>query len=263
VGVEGVVDLADHHHRAGHQQDAYRWALLAAEAAERAGGATEILRLLRRALNLWPQVPDPGESRQDLLGRIRSAAEQAGEQEAELAAVDDLLALIDRDRQPLLTAELLVRGADLQRQTGRVPTVDNAREAVRLSAQYPKSAEYALASASLAAQELWNGVRSGPARASEAVRLARACGSAKALAYALMAKAMARFFAGDGGGLAEATEAQAAAAKARDFSALSGAAAWAGNCLDISSANRDGIEHLRRSREELTALGAVVPPKVF
>jgi hypothetical protein len=49
MDVEQIVDLADHHHRAGHQQEAYRWALLAADAADRAGGAAEMLRLLRRA----------------------------------------------------------------------------------------------------------------------------------------------------------------------------------------------------------------------
>ena len=52
MGVEQVVDLADHHYRAGHSPEAYRWALLGAEAAEQAGGATEMLRLLRRALDL-------------------------------------------------------------------------------------------------------------------------------------------------------------------------------------------------------------------
>jgi DNA-binding CsgD family transcriptional regulator len=67
---------------------------------------------------------------------------------------------------------------------------------------------------------------------------------------------MARVFAGDSGGLAEAQEAQAAAAKARDFFWFTAAAAWAANCLDISTASRDVIEHLRRGREELTALGA-------
>jgi len=47
-----------------------------------------------------------------------------------------------------------------------------------------------------------------------------------------------------------------AAAKARDFIGFVGAATWAGNCLDLSWGNRDVIEHSRRSREELTALGA-------
>ncbi len=257
MSVEQVVDLADHHHRAGRPQQAYRWALLAADAAGRAGGAAEMLRLLHRALDLWPQVPDPGLSRIDLLQRIRGAAEQTGEQEEELAAVDDLLALGDQELEPLLAAELLVRRMHLRFQTSRATTtVDDAWRAVRLSAEYPDSAEHALAVAGLAAIEVWDGVPSGPARADDAVRLARACGSAKALVHALTAKVTARVFAGDGGGLAEAQEAQAAAAKARDFIGFVGAATWASNCLDLSWGNRDVIEHSRRSREELTALGA-------
>jgi DNA-binding CsgD family transcriptional regulator len=257
LSVEATVDLADHHFRAGHQQEGYRWALLAAEAAERAGGATETLRLLRRAVDLRSQVLDPNISRIDLLRRIQAAAERAGEQEEELAAVDDLLAIVDLEQQPLLAAELLVRRAQLRWQTGRAPTtVEEAWAAVRLSAEYPESAEHALAVAGLAAKEVWDGVPSGPARADEAVRLARACGSAKALAHALIARVTARVFAGDSGGLAEAQEAQAAAAKARDFIGFVAAATWAGNCLDLSWGNRDVIEHSRRSREELTALGA-------
>ena len=97
-----------------------------------------------------------------------------------------------------------------------------------------------------------SGVPSGPARADEAVRLARACGSAKAFAHALIARVTARVFTGDSGGLAEA---QAAAAKARDFLGFTWASDWTGNCLDISSASRDVIEHTRRGRDELTALG--------
>ena len=78
MGVEQVVDLADHHHRASHTQDAYRWALLGAEAAGRAGGATEMLRLLRRALDLWPQVPDPGLSKIEARN-VSTVAAVAGE----------------------------------------------------------------------------------------------------------------------------------------------------------------------------------------
>jgi hypothetical protein len=91
LNVEQVVDLADHHYRAGHENEAYRWALVAAEAAQRAGGAAEMLRLQRRALDLWPRVDRAGLSRVDLLERIRAAAERAGAQEEELAAVEDLL----------------------------------------------------------------------------------------------------------------------------------------------------------------------------
>ncbi|HTE65141.1 MAG TPA: LuxR C-terminal-related transcriptional regulator, partial [Candidatus Binatia bacterium] len=256
MGVEAAVELADHHHRAGHQKEAYRWALLGADAAGRVGGAAEMLRLLRRALDLWPQVPDPGVSRQDLLQRIRDAADQAGEQEEELAAVDDLLALIDREAQPLLAAELLVRRMCLRLTTGlEFAGLDDVREAVRLSASHPESAEHALAVAELAHAELWHAEPSGPARAEEALRLARACGSPRALSYALTANVMRRLLADETGGLAQAEEAQEAAAQARDFFAFCHAALWAGNCVD-SAASRPVIERWRRSREELTALGA-------
>ena len=256
VNVEPVVDLADHHYRAGHEQDAYRWALRAAEAAERAGGAAEMLRLLRRALDLWPRVPHPGLSRVELLGRLRAAAERAGAQEEELAAVEDLLVLVDRETQPLVAADLLVRRMHLRLSTGRAfAALDDVREAVRISASYPDSTEHALAVAELAHAELWHDEPSGPARAEEAVRLARACGSDKALAYALTANVMRRVIAWDGGGLPEAEEAQAAAAHARDFWAFSHAALWAGNCLD-GPASWEVIECWRRAREEMTSMGA-------
>jgi predicted ATPase len=189
MGVEHIVDLADHHYRAGHPQETYRWALLGADVTGQAGGAAEMLRLLRRALDVWPQVPNPDLSKIDLLRRIQTAAEQAGEQEEELAAVDGLLALVDWDQKPLLAAELLVRQIHLHEQTGRAPSSGyDARAAVQLSAAYPESMAYALAVTELAAEELWDGLPSGRARADEAVRLARACGSAKALAEALIVK---------------------------------------------------------------------------
>jgi DNA-binding CsgD family transcriptional regulator len=254
--VERVVDLADHHHRAGNDREAYRWALRAAEAAQQAGGAAEMLRLLRRALDLWARVPDAGLSRVDLLRRIRAAAEDAGAQEEELAAVEDLLVLVDREAQALVTAELLIRRMHLQLSTGRAfAALDDVRDAVRISARYPDSAEHALAVAELAHAELWHDEPSGPARAQEAVRLARACGSDKALAYALTANVMRRVIAGGGEGLPEAQEAQAAAARVRDFWAFSHAALWTGNCID-GSASREVIECWRRAREEMTSLGA-------
>jgi len=189
-----------------------------------------------------------------LLRRIQAAAERSGHQVVELSAIDDLVALVDREQQPLLAAELLVRQHHLQEQTGRAPiTGYDAWAAVRLSAEYPNSVEYALSVADLAEEEVWHGVPSGQARADEAVRLARACGSANALAFALTVKVTARVLAGDSGGLAQAQEAQAAAAKAKDFFWFVAATNWAGNCLD---SNREVIDYLRRSREELTALGA-------
>ena len=256
MGVEQVIDLADHHYRAGHSPQAYLWALLAAEAAERVGGATETLRLLRRALDLLPQVPDADLSKIDLLRRIQAAAARSGQQQEELAAIDDLLASVDRDQQPLLAAELLLQQDFLQDEIGRVSTVDGISEAVRISGRFPDSPQYALAVAILANDELWNGKPSGPARAQEADRLARACGSPVALVYALIAKVKAQVLAGDSGGLADAQEAQKIAAKAGNIPGFVWAVGWTANCLDASAASRDVVEHMRRSRAKMVSLGA-------
>lgn len=260
LSVEAAVDLADHHHRAGHQQQAYRWALRAANAAERAGGASEMLRLLRRALDLWPQAPDPGGTEEELLLRIREAAARAGSFEEELAAIEDLLALVNRDRQPLRAAELLVRRMHLRFLTGRefFPVAD-MQEAVRLAVADPHSAEHALAMAELADAELWHNMPTGRARADEAVRLARACRSDRALTYALVAWVMARVMTDETGrfaaGVSAAEEARAAAARTRDFFGFVHATLWAGNCLD-TSVSREYVDYSHSSRNEMTRLGA-------
>jgi hypothetical protein len=202
-------------------------------------------------------VPDPGISRLDLLRRVQAAADEAGDQDEELAAIEETLASIDRAQQPLLAADLLVRRMLLRLSTGReFAGLEDVREAVQLSAAYPDSPEHALAMAELAHAELWHSEPSGPAHAEEAVRLARAYGSARALAFALTAHVMKRLLADETGGLPEAEEAQVAAAEARDFWAFSHATRWAGNCIDVSVANRQVLERYRRAREKMISLGA-------
>ena len=251
-----VVGVADHYHRAGNLEQAFRWALPAAATAERMGGASEGLRLLRRAYELLPTVNGTGVSQLELLERIRAAAERAGDQPQELAAVDELLELVDRGRQPLCTAELLVRRMLLRHGTGqRFAELRDVREAVQLTAEHPTSAQHALAMAELAHAELWHGLPGGAERARQAVQLSRACGSAKALTYALTANVMARCLADTNADEAEAREAQAAAAQVSDFWAYIHATLWWTNTLDCV-ASPAVLEHLRRSREEMTARGA-------
>jgi DNA-binding CsgD family transcriptional regulator len=255
-GVERLVAVADHHHRANHVERAYRWALLGAEAADRAGGAAEAVRLLRRAVDLWPRVSGAKESKVELLARLRTIADRGGAQPEELAAVEEMLAEVDPQRQPLFAAELLVRRMLLRHSTGRkFADLSDVRTAVRYSAAHPDSMQYALATAELAHAELWHGEPSGPRRARESVRLARACRSAKALAYALTAEAMADCMAGDDDGAAKAREAQAAAAEAGDFWAFNHATLWWGNCLDCG-ASQVVLNLLRRSCATLVSLTA-------
>jgi hypothetical protein len=112
-----------------------------------------------------------------------------------------------------------------------------------------------LAMAELANAEMWHDLPSGPAHAQEAVRLARACRSAKALAYALAAKVMAGVFTDGSGDIRDAEEAQAAAAQAHDVRAFMVATVWAGNCLDCS-ASRAVLERWQSGREKLVSMGA-------
>ena len=95
--------------------------------------------------------------------------------EEELAAVKNLLAVLNHEAQPLLTADLLVRRIDPHVITSQeIDSLEAARDAFRISAGHPDSPEHALAVAELALCELWHGERAGPEQAHNAVTLGRA-----------------------------------------------------------------------------------------
>ena len=131
----GVSAVAEHRFRAGDRPAAYRWALRAAAWHDAEGAHAESVRLLQRGLELHAQV-EPTETADDLLGRIRGAAERAGMHEAELVAVDALLARPSTMSEPTRVAELLVRRNRLRFSTGRAfMDQEDLRLAVRLSAE--------------------------------------------------------------------------------------------------------------------------------
>lgn len=108
----------------------------------------------------------------------------------------------------------------------RFASLPEVREAVRLTSPYPDTAQHALAMAELADAGLWHADPAAPSRAREALRLARACGSPKALTFALTANVMARLMVDSvermdaidiDAALADAREAKAAAAQCGDF----------------------------------------------
>ena len=257
AAVESMVAVADHHYRAGAGPEAYRWALSASTAAGAAGGTSEMLRLLRRALELRNGLPGVPESEPELLERLRAAAALAGANTEELYAIEGLLARTDAEVQPLLAAELLVRRMHLRFSTGRafLDSAD-AREAVRLSKTEPASWQHALALAELAHAETWQGDPAAAAHAHRALAVARAAGDPRALTYALAAEAVVAVAARRGDdALAFATEALDAAVAAGDFWAFCHATLWEANALETWSTRRYA-EQLRRRREEMTALGA-------
>ncbi|WP_185972526.1 helix-turn-helix transcriptional regulator [Georgenia yuyongxinii] len=255
-GVRAVAAVADHHFRAGNDELAYRWALRAARAAADAHGTAEMLRLLRRAVVLHRRVHDPPESRVELLQQVRSAAERVGRQEEELTAVDQLLAEPLDD--PLAAAALRVRRMNLRHSTGRkFAGLDDVREAVRLSAPWPHSWQYAYALAELAHAEIWHDDLAGDAHAEAAVEAARVADDRRALPYALAARSMARTMWGGGGPPARdwADEAIDAAVDAQDWWAFSHVALWEANAVAAGSEPAYTVP-LRARRRQLAALGA-------
>jgi DNA-binding CsgD family transcriptional regulator len=252
-----MVALADHHDRAGHGMEAYRFALAASAAVGRAGGASEMLRLLRRAVTLRDQLPDATETRQDLLLRLRTAAARTGEHVEELEAIDWMLEDLDREAQPLLAAELLVRRMQLRFLCGRSFLVSaDMREAVRLAAVEADSWQHALALAELAHAESFEDGPGESAHAGLALSLGRAAGDPRALCYALTANAVVAVKRGKSQeGRELAREALAEAVKAGDYWAFCHAATWEANAT-ASWPSLLNPEMLRTHREEMIALGA-------
>lgn len=253
-----LVELADHCLGAGDLEQAYAWALQAATATERVGGATETIRLLRRASALASSVDDT-EAPGGLLDRVRMAAERAGDWEEELKAVDDLLAVVDSAAEPGRAARLFVRRMQLRHVTGRrLHGLADAREAVRISSAAPASAEHALALSALALAELWHGVSSGPATARSAVQRARARDDPEALAFALVVGLMASLQTGRnevaGSGTLEAAgaEAQEAAVRSGSWLTFVTVVMWMGNSMD-SALSPAVVAQTARGREYLAA----------
>lgn len=254
---QSMAALAEHHHSAGHLEDAYSWALRAASAAGNVGGTAEMVRLLRRALTLRARLPDATESFADLWSRLRSAAEDSGAQEDELEAVEALLALVDGGARPLDAAELLVRRTLLRHATGRAfMDLADTRTAVRMAAVAPDSWQYALALAEHAHAGLWHGSPGAAEQAGQALEVSRAAGNPRALSYALTANAMAALDDGRARDCRDlAGKAVAAAAQARDFWAYVHATLWQANAT-ASWTSRRYADLMRDGRVQLLALGA-------
>ena len=223
-----AVAIADHRAAADQTREAYEWTLLAADLVDVDDGRAEQLRLLRRAVALRGELPDADESVDTLLRRLRAVAAEAGAAADELDAVESMLARVDRDAQPLVAAELLVRRMHLRDMTGKAfIDVDTMREAVRLAEADTTSPEYALALSELAHAEVWAGHHDASAHASAAMAVARGTDDLRTLSHALAAGSMTAGVAEDAPrALALAREAVQAAAAARDWWAYVHAMMW-------------------------------------
>ncbi|WP_449373108.1 helix-turn-helix transcriptional regulator [Arthrobacter psychrolactophilus] len=249
--------IADHHHAAGHAEDAFHWALRASSAAGKVGGSAEMLRLLRRALKLHRSVPDAHESLEELWSQLRAAAEETGSMEDELEAIEALLVGLDGASRPLDESELLVRRMILRFSTGKAfLNVNDAGQAVKLAAVEPASWQHALALAELAHAGLWHDDPVAAACSRQALTVAAATGNPRALSYALTVNAMAAVFEDRAAeGIVFARRGLAAAVHARDFWAFVHATMWLANATDCW-ASLAFAELMRAGRQQLDDLGA-------
>ncbi len=310
-----LVQIADHHHGAGHRTLARDSAIRAATAAAGAGAHPEAIRLLCRALDLgragastggparttsggagWTEggagrtersvgsAGGPASSTEGTTGStdagradhlrvlrsLRQLAADAGNPRTELAAVQELMSLLepsagaDRNDVAGLAERLELAEMTVRRSLLRLLVAERQGEpaevarAVELAEVDPASWQYAYALAERARVAAWEGDPALPALAAAALAAARRCGHPKALSFALTAQAMSICLHepdrhAEAASIARA--ARAAALDAHDFWAFVHAVAWEGN----SQANCYSLQTVaasRSARSEAIAHGA-------
>ena len=257
VTLESAVALSDYYHRAEDLEAAYRWALRAWEVAEKTRASREVLRVLRRAIDLHPQIPGTTDSLEVLLDRLRVSAEATGVVDEELLAVEALVRLVDPSERPLLASQLRVRRRPLLVLSGAgLPSLDDAHAAVDLAATEPESWQHAVALAALARSGVWLADPDAGRHAARAVEIARGAGNPRALSLALTARGMVAVQEGrPRQALTDTREAHENALVAGDWRAYTNAVLWQCNALSPhpSEATADLLLH---RREELEACGA-------
>ena len=252
-----AVAVADHFDRAGQPDEAYAWALRSWDAAGGNRGSAELLRVLRRAVELRQSGVEADESPRLLLDRLRMAAEGAGAEQEELAAVEALLTEVDATAEPLAVSELLVRRMMLRFSGGAAfAELGDVRRAAELASVAPSSNQYAVALAELSHMGLWAADPEARRYAERALTVARESGDGRAISLALVVAAMVEFFAGRAQtGLALAADAIEAAVVARHWWAYVTGAMWESVAVG-ASLSAEASDLLRRRREELTRIGA-------
>jgi DNA-binding CsgD family transcriptional regulator/tetratricopeptide (TPR) repeat protein len=258
--LERLAGLADHHYRADHPRPAYDWSLRAAEAAGAVGGATEQIRLLRRALSLQGQLTGARESRLALVRRLREAAAEVGDHLRELEAVEELLTLTDPESEPDVVGELLIRRMHLRFSLGQAfISREDTDHAAEVASAAPDSWQYALAVAEQSHAALW--ADDGKAQATlaqRAIDLAERAGHPRALSYACTAKSMVALVQRDDAAYGWADRARRAALEARDFWAYVHAVLWECNAIDAPFVE-ETRRHARTRRLEAEAVGCPHP----
>lgn len=258
--VEMIVAIADHRHAAGQVEDAFNWALKAADATQVVGGNAEMLRLLTRALALLDEVHGSALSRRKLLVRLISSANIIGAEIEEMGAIEALLEEINPAAEPLHCADLLLRRESLRFRTGQsFWSVEEAQKIVILTKGHPESAQYASALASMALAEYWSDEPNAHDHATESLEIAYRTGDSKTLSYSLYVNGFGALFEGRiDECVALAGKSAVMALEINDPLALVEAAIVEAQGIDYF-ATRDFAESLQRRRMQLFEMKAPHP----
>jgi DNA-binding CsgD family transcriptional regulator/tetratricopeptide (TPR) repeat protein len=257
--------VSDHHLLAGGSAAAYRWALDAAAAFAASGDVVGVLRMLRRAADLHPQVPGAGESMEQILEELRVAARDRGAWDEELSAVEGLLDVVDAAADPLRVAVLETWRAYLRFVLGHGQAVTDLERAVELSAGHPDAWQRVVVLSEYSRLLLWAGeLDRGREAGLEALHIAEQAPPAagaeadewdRARAHAYAQRLMVATFANeqiDADGLAE--RAYAAAAPRRDGPSILHATFWHAN--QRATYGPDFVAAHERGRRVLEECGA-------
>ncbi len=261
-----AAELAAHHEKTGNIDAIYRWSLVAADQAVRLRAPTEEAIQLRRACDLWatvsPTLRGAGDERIGLLRRTSAACERAGWPEVAVTLLTEALYLVDSEQEPTLACSLHVARANCrwQSSTPGSADVEELREAIALTDDFPDSAERAVAFAELAELEFMYSMPDGWAHASEAVRIGRRSGSAQALARALGARAAASLLTSERGtppaALADAELAEKLARSSGDIDTAVGVGVWRFDALHALGRRAEAADVTRAGYHDGVAGGA-------
>jgi DNA-binding CsgD family transcriptional regulator/tetratricopeptide (TPR) repeat protein len=191
--------LALHHHAGSQPDEAFAWSLRAADEALRVRAFDEVSGHLHRACELWERVSDEERARagerSDLLARASVGARSAGDYPLAIRLREQAIALVDPETDPVRAVRLRLPLHQLQEMCGLVANADVevSESILELAERCPGTAEQAIALASLANAEYWNGRPEAAEHAEQAVQLAIEVESDEALATALGTRAQTRF----------------------------------------------------------------------
>ncbi|MDF2090845.1 AAA family ATPase [Knoellia sp. 3-2P3] len=229
-------DRANHlalHYAAVQDADrCFAWSLRAADEAAQINAPGEEYRHLSTAVGLLPALSAEASDQVDavsLFTRAASAAELAGEYREAQRQYQHALDRIDRHREPLAAARILLPLAFLQDNLEASSRLSASLlpQALQLTAAFPLSEERAICLSHLALDEAWEGVGAAAAHAEEAVRLAEHLGAPKALAWALAVRSQTRWYTEEG--IADAARAVAMAEELGDTELVSRSSVFLSN----------------------------------